>query len=119
MKSRKPQTIAREERATRPAAIDTRLQPLAAASTREERLHRMEEILGRVEAPPLTRGITALAGARIDHAFIADGQVYLNLITAHGADVVVTVMRDPEGNGPGSLHLFAGERCLGIVGGGR
>ena len=60
-----------------------------------------------------------LVGARIEDAYEEDEVLTLALKDRNGRALHVAVMRDPEGNGPGSVHVFDTETVtfLGILGG--
>lgn len=60
-----------------------------------------------------------LAGATIEDAYEDGDTLVLALKTREGRALHVAVMRDPEGNGPGALHVFDSETVtfLGILGG--
>jgi len=55
-------------------------------------------------APRVT--LTDLIGAIVKDAYEEGEVLHLALKGRQGLSVHVTVMRDPEGNGPGSLHVY-------------
>lgn len=70
-------------------------------------------------APRVTRD--DLIGSVIKHASLGDGEnePILTIETPDGRSFYLSVMSDPEGNGPGALHVFDGQsgKFIGILGG--